>query len=132
MLSYIDRANVGNARLFGAQADTGMTIINGSEGTTKATGLTDTEWNIGLSLLCKSRGAVSMGQAKLISLVITFAIFGLPSNILVKRYGPKIVLPTLLMAVGVVLVGTGCCSSPAAWFALRLCKLIMSICRIRC
>lgn len=38
MLSYIDRANVGNARLFGAQADTG---------------LTDTEWNIGLSLLCK-------------------------------------------------------------------------------
>ena len=39
MLSYIDRANVGNARLFGAQEDTG---------------LTDTEWNIGLSLLCKS------------------------------------------------------------------------------
>ena len=38
MLSYIDRGNVGNARLFGAQKDTG---------------LTNTEWNIGLSLLCK-------------------------------------------------------------------------------
>jgi hypothetical protein len=63
MLSYIDRANVGNARLFGAQADTGMSIISEPEGTTEATGLTDTEWNIGLSLLCKSRGAVCMGHA---------------------------------------------------------------------
>lgn len=56
----------------------------------------------------------------LIGLVITFALFGLPSNILVKRYGPKKVLPVLLMAVGGVLVGAGCCSNPAAWFALRL------------
>ena len=39
MLSYIDRGNVGNARLFGAQQDTG---------------LSNTEWNIGLSLLCRS------------------------------------------------------------------------------
>lgn len=38
MLSYIDRANVGNAKLFGAQKDTG---------------LTNTGWNIGLSLLCE-------------------------------------------------------------------------------
>jgi sugar phosphate permease len=54
--------------------------------------------------------------------VITFALFGLPSNLLVKRFGPKKILPFLLMAVGAVLVGAGCCSSPAAWFSLRLCK----------
>lgn len=38
MLSYVDRANVGNAKLFGAQADTGLSA---------------TDWNIGLSLLCE-------------------------------------------------------------------------------
>jgi hypothetical protein len=54
--------------------------------------------------------------------VITFALFGLPSNLLVKRFGPKKILPFLLMAVGAILVGAGCCSSPAAWFSLRLCK----------
>jgi hypothetical protein len=54
--------------------------------------------------------------------VITFALFGLPSNLLVKRFGPKKILPFLLMAVGAVLVGAGCCSSPAAWFSLRLCE----------
>ncbi|WWC71933.1 uncharacterized protein I206_105892 [Kwoniella pini CBS 10737] len=36
MMTYVDRSNVGNAKLFGAQADLGM---NG------------TDWNIGLSLL---------------------------------------------------------------------------------
>ena len=39
MLTYVDRANVGNAKLFGAQADLHMT---------------GTDWNIGLSLLCRS------------------------------------------------------------------------------
>lgn len=105
MLSYVDRANVGNARLFGAQQDTG---------------LTDTEWNIGLSLLCESFPSVFEDRNHPDFQVITFAVFGLPSNILVKRYGPKKVLPVLLMAVGGVLIGAGCCSSPAAWFALRL------------
>lgn len=28
MLSYIDRANVGNARLFGAQEDTGKSLLD--------------------------------------------------------------------------------------------------------
>lgn len=80
--------------------------------------MTNTQWNIGLSLLCTSPG---QSETLLTMLVITFALFGLPSNILVKRFGPKKVLPCLLMAVGAVLVGAGCCSSPAAWFALRLC-----------
>ncbi|WRT63104.1 uncharacterized protein IL334_000007 [Kwoniella shivajii] len=88
MLSYIDRGNVGNARLFGAQTDTG---------------LSNTEWNIGLSLL-----------------FITFGFGGLPSNILVKKFGPKKVLPVLLMGVGAVLIGSGCSHNRAQWFTLRI------------
>nr|XP_019012051.1 uncharacterized protein I206_02889 [Kwoniella pini CBS 10737]OCF50832.1 hypothetical protein I206_02889 [Kwoniella pini CBS 10737] len=88
MLSYIDRGNVGNARLFGAQADTG---------------LSNTDWNTGLSLL-----------------FITFAFGGLPSNILVKKYGPKKVLPVLLMGVGAILMGTGFSHNKAQWFSLRV------------
>jgi hypothetical protein len=37
MLSYIDRANVGNARLFGAEADMGLSA---------------NDWNIGLTVFC--------------------------------------------------------------------------------
>jgi hypothetical protein len=82
-------------------------------------GLTNTQWNIGLSLLC----AFDLtSRTTLMISVITFALFGLPSNLLVKRFGPKKILPFLLMAVGAILVGAGCCSSPAAWFSLRLCK----------
>ncbi|WWC91102.1 uncharacterized protein L201_006043 [Kwoniella dendrophila CBS 6074] len=88
MLSYIDRGNVGNARLFGAQTDTH---------------LSNTDWNTGLSLL-----------------FITFGFGGLPSNILVKKFGPKKVLPVLLMGVGACLVGAGNAHNRAQWFALRL------------
>jgi hypothetical protein len=38
MLSYIDRANVGNARLFGAEADMGLSA---------------NDWNIGLTVFCE-------------------------------------------------------------------------------
>ncbi|WVW80169.1 hypothetical protein I302_102146 [Kwoniella bestiolae CBS 10118] len=88
MLSYIDRGNVGNARLFGAQTDTK---------------LSNTDWNIGLSLL-----------------FITFGFGGLPSNILVKKFGPKKVLPVLLTGIGACLIGAGASHNRAQWFALRL------------
>nr|XP_018264739.1 uncharacterized protein I303_02918 [Kwoniella dejecticola CBS 10117]OBR86897.1 hypothetical protein I303_02918 [Kwoniella dejecticola CBS 10117] len=88
MLSYIDRGNVGNARLFGAQADTG---------------LSNTDWNTGLSLL-----------------FITFGFGGLPSNILVKKFGPKKVLPVLLIGVGAILMGAGFSHNRAQWFTLRI------------
>jgi len=39
MLSYIDRANVGNARLFGAEHDMGLSA---------------NDWNIGLTVFCAS------------------------------------------------------------------------------
>ncbi|OCF75005.1 hypothetical protein I204_03853 [Kwoniella mangroviensis CBS 8886] len=88
MLSYIDRGNVGNARLFGAQTDTK---------------LSNTDWNIGLSLL-----------------FITFGFGGLPSNILVKKFGPKKVLPVLLTGIGACLVGAGSSHNRAQWFSLRI------------
>jgi hypothetical protein len=39
MLSYIDRANVGNARLFGAEKDMGLSAK---------------DWNVGLTVFCEA------------------------------------------------------------------------------
>lgn len=83
-----DRTNVGNARLFGAEADMG---------------LSSTDWNQGLTVF-----------------FITYALAGPPSNVALKRFGPRIVLPTLLLCVSFVLIGSGCAHSKAQWLALRL------------
>ncbi|WVQ83730.1 hypothetical protein IAT38_005874 [Cryptococcus sp. DSM 104549] len=88
LLSYVDRTNVGNAKLFGAVADMKMTAQ---------------DWNTGLSLF-----------------FITYALGGPPCSILLKKYGPKIVLPLVLFCVSVVLIGSGCASNRAAWFPLRM------------
>jgi hypothetical protein len=48
-MTYIDRSNVGNAKLFGAQQDNKMT---------------GTQWNIGLSLLCESNGEERWGVGR--------------------------------------------------------------------
>ncbi|WWC64311.1 uncharacterized protein I303_106921 [Kwoniella dejecticola CBS 10117] len=87
-LSNIDRSNVGNARLFGAEKDMGLTA---------------THWNVALSIF-----------------FVTYALAGPISNIFLKRFGPKKILPALLFTVSLVLVGSGCAKNKAAWFALRL------------
>ncbi|KAL4955901.1 hypothetical protein BDW69DRAFT_182080 [Aspergillus filifer] len=63
LLAYIDRSNVGNAKLFGDLEDLHM---NG------------TQWNITLSIF-----------------FITYGAGGMPSNIMLKRVGPRFWLPTL-------------------------------------
>lgn len=52
--------------------------------------------------------------------VITFALAGTPSNIALKRFGPRRVLPTLLLCLSFVLIGSGCANSFPQWIALRL------------
>ncbi|ORY30195.1 major facilitator superfamily domain-containing protein [Naematelia encephala] len=88
LLSYVDRTNVGNAKLFGAQVDMKMTAQ---------------DWNTGLTVF-----------------FVTYAIGGPPSNMALKRIGPKKVLPFILACVSLILIGSGCASNRAQWFALRL------------
>ena len=45
-----------------------------------------------------------------------------PSNLLVKRVGPSIVLPIMTICVGAIIMGSACSHSRAQWFSLRLCK----------
>lgn len=100
-MTYIDRSNVGNAKLFGAATDLG---------------LSGTQWNIGLSLLCES---TLCHEAVLIP-VITYAIGSPIANIFVKIYSTKWILPILGIGCGVTIIGAGCSNNEAQWYALRL------------
>jgi sugar phosphate permease len=50
----------------------------------------------------------------------TYALGGIPSNIALKRYGPKFWLPALLTACGIMTVCTGLQSSMGGFTAFRL------------
>ncbi|KIV79946.1 hypothetical protein PV11_07485 [Exophiala sideris] len=88
LLSYIDRSNVGNAKLFSALTDLKMS---------------GQDWNTALAVF-----------------FITYAAGGVPSNIALKRWGPKFWLPILLTAVGIVLVCSGLQSNMGGWTAFRV------------
>ncbi|WVQ83331.1 hypothetical protein IAT38_005470 [Cryptococcus sp. DSM 104549] len=88
LLSYIDRSNVGNAKLFSAAKDMNMT---------------SQDWNTGLTVF-----------------FITYAAGGPPCNMALKRFGPKKILPLILLCVSFILIGSGCASNRVQWFALRM------------
>ncbi|PLB54080.1 MFS general substrate transporter [Aspergillus steynii IBT 23096] len=88
LLSYVDRSNVGNAKLFGAEEDMK---------------LSSQQWNTGLSVF-----------------FVTYALGGTPSNIILKRVGPKIWLPVILTLVGLILVCSGLQSNYAGWISFRI------------
>ncbi|KAH7265705.1 major facilitator superfamily domain-containing protein [Fusarium redolens] len=88
LMSYIDRTNVGNAKLFGAIPDMGMT---------------GQDWNTALSVF-----------------FVTYAAGGVPSNIALKRFGPKIWLPVLLGFVSLVLIFSSMQNNRPGWIAFRV------------
>ncbi|CEL08694.1 hypothetical protein ASPCAL11839 [Aspergillus calidoustus] len=88
LMSYIDRTNVGNARLFGVESD-----LN----------LSGQQWNTCLSIF-----------------FVTYALGGVPSNIALKRFGPKIWLPALLLSVALILVFTSLQVNFGGWAAFRV------------
>ncbi|OJI99433.1 hypothetical protein ASPVEDRAFT_60462 [Aspergillus versicolor CBS 583.65] len=88
LMSYIDRTNVGNARLFGVEPDLG---------------LSSQQWNTCLSIF-----------------FVTYALGGVPSNIALKRFGPKIWLPALLLSVSSILVFTSLQVNFGGWAAFRV------------
>ncbi|KAL4963961.1 major facilitator superfamily domain-containing protein [Aspergillus stella-maris] len=62
-----------------------------------------TQWNISLSIF-----------------FITYAAGGMPSNIMLKRVGPRFWLPTLLIACGTMIICAGLQSSFGGWSAFRV------------
>ncbi|KAL4797764.1 major facilitator superfamily domain-containing protein [Aspergillus venezuelensis] len=88
LMSYVDRSNVGNAKLFGVESDLG---------------LSSQQWNTCLSIF-----------------FVTYALGGVPSNIALKRFGPKIWLPALLLSVACILVFTSLQANFGGWAAFRV------------
>lgn len=87
-MSYIDRTNVGNAKLFNALHDLGMT---------------SQQWNTALSVF-----------------FVTYALGGVPANILLKKLGPRIWLPTMMLSVSIILVCSSLQNNFGGWTAFRI------------
>jgi hypothetical protein len=81
-------------------------------------GLSPTDWNIGLSLLC--RWPIFHGYSLGLPSVVTFSIGGPACNALVKIIGPRYTLSATFMGVAVTIFGMGFANQRAEWFALRL------------
>lgn len=87
LLSFLDRSNVGNARIEGLAADLHMT---------------GNEYLTGLTLF-----------------FIGYVIFEVPCNIILKLWTPRMWLPTLTLAWGVVSTLMGVTQNKAGFFAAR-------------
>ncbi|KAJ2915564.1 hypothetical protein MD484_g4840, partial [Candolleomyces efflorescens] len=85
LLSFLDRANIGNARVAGLQT---------------ALGLTDTQYQICVTIL-----------------YVPYILAELPANLLLRRIGPNILMPTILTAWGLVV--TFQVSVISAWWSDR-------------
>ncbi|OKL63834.1 hypothetical protein UA08_00774 [Talaromyces atroroseus] len=88
LMSYVDRTNVSNAKLFGIVDDLDL----GGQ-----------RWNTCLCIF-----------------FVTYAFGGVPSNIALKRFGPKIWLPVLMTSISLVMVFTSLLSNYAGWAAFRV------------
>ncbi|KAM0786264.1 hypothetical protein ACM66B_007063 [Microbotryomycetes sp. NB124-2] len=88
LLSFLDRANVGNAKLYGMLTDLGIT--DGSV------------YNTSLALY-----------------FVGYCLFEVPANIVLKKLNPKIWLPTLTIAFGVVATLQGVVKNEAGFLAAR-------------
>jgi len=86
-LSFLDRANIGNARVAGLQKDLH---------------LTDKQYEIVVTIL-----------------YVPYIVAELPSNLLLRRIGPNIVMPTLLTIWGIMVTLQGLVTSYAGLATVR-------------
>lgn len=89
LLAFLDRSNIGNARIAGLQDDLG---------------LTDHQYKTGMRINLERQ---SVGGRLMLILAITityvpYILAELPSNLVLKKIGPRILLPTLCTLWGVV------------------------------
>ncbi|CAE7209125.1 unnamed protein product [Rhizoctonia solani] len=87
LLSFLDRANIGNAKLDGLTTDIGVQGAN---------------YNTSLALY-----------------FVGYVLWEVPANIVLKRFNPKVWLPTLALAWGIVSVCQGFVKNQAGLFAVR-------------
>lgn len=111
LLAFLDRANIGNARIAGLQEDLG---------------LTDRQYQTGTS----PRHNVSHHRLTDISTAITvtyvpYILAELPSNLIFKRVGAKIMLPTMCFCWGLV---TTLQSLVRNYAGLLACRAFLGLC----
>ncbi|KAL5488440.1 hypothetical protein ACEPAI_6558 [Sanghuangporus weigelae] len=87
LLSFLDRANIGNARVAGLQSDLG---------------LTDHQYQVCVTVL-----------------YVPYIAAELPSNLLLRKIGPRIVMPTILTLWGMICALQGTVSSYAGLVTVR-------------
>ncbi|KAF9447485.1 MFS general substrate transporter [Macrolepiota fuliginosa MF-IS2] len=87
LLSFLDRANIGNARVAGLQ---------------KGLGLTDHQYQVCVTVL-----------------YVPYIVAELPSNLLLRWVGPRLLMPTILTAWGIVVTLQGLVSSYAGLVVVR-------------
>ncbi|KAG8735205.1 hypothetical protein FRC12_018179 [Ceratobasidium sp. 428] len=87
LLSFLDRANIGNAKLDGLTTDVHVIGAN---------------YNTALALY-----------------FVGYVLWEVPANIVLKRFNPKVWLPTLAFAWGVVSLCQGFVTNQAGLFAIR-------------
>ncbi|PPR06291.1 hypothetical protein CVT24_001097 [Panaeolus cyanescens] len=87
-LNFMDRANIGNARIAGLQADLH---------------LSDHRYQVCVAIL-----------------YVTYMVFEMPSNLILRKVGPHILLPFIVTAWGIVVVAQGFVKSYGGLVAIRL------------
>ncbi|KIM38325.1 hypothetical protein M413DRAFT_30171 [Hebeloma cylindrosporum] len=88
LLSFLDRANIGNARVAGLQKDLK---------------LTDAQYQICVSIL-----------------FVPYIVAELPSNLILRKIGPTILLPTLLTVSGIIVTLQGLVTNFIALASVRV------------
>lgn len=87
LLSFLDRANIGNAKLDGLTTDIGVAGAN---------------YNTALALY-----------------FVGYVLWEVPANIVLKKFNPKVWLPTLTLAWGIVSICQGFVTNQAGLFTVR-------------
>ena len=90
LLVFVDRVNIGNARVAGLQRDLR---------------LTDLQYQTGKFLFLVRRLLCSSDENELLAVTVTYVLYiaaELPSNLLLKKLGPKVVLSGLCFLWGTV------------------------------
>ncbi|KAF9873486.1 putative pantothenate transporter [Colletotrichum karsti] len=120
LLSYIDRNNVGMGTL---HVDTPRTSVLRRNHVHRSFSLTSlpTPGNAKLfGALPDMRMSGQDWNTGLAVFFVTYAAGGVPSNIALKRFGPRIWLPFLLFTVSLILISSSLQNNRAGWITFRV------------
>lgn len=104
-MSYVDRTNVGQSNVFNhinadAEPHAGNARLFSAE---EDLNMSAQQWNTALAVF-----------------FVTYSLGGVPSNICLQRFGPKIWLPTIMLCVSITIICASLQSTFAGWTAFRV------------